>query len=397
MTLYCTAANVQYQVIKIMTARNERDVFREMYQAKFQNNKPLLELMKASRTPMESADGDTSLNMNRALFIEHIVSIDGLALQIGNSQADCFEVKAGKLMPVNKIGVQIRRILSQETEQFDEYFESFQVSPNVVVFMEEFTKIEARALICSCFQIEAQEEVRELIWATSTIQITCDKLNGAVSAIREKINTPEFRKQISKFRRSSDKNLRSFRLYTEKCFEICSRLLVLRVDLYYKNGTFAGKSHFESFEMVQQHWRTWIRRFKRKMGKDYVGYAKILECGIQKSLHFHVLLLLDGSLVRQDIAIATLAGKDWSDVVTQGAGRSHNCNLHKENYRRLGIGMVHADDKDKRAALDKIMAYMIKIDYFIKLVTPDGSRVFSKGDMPRAKLKSGRPRRTSVT
>lgn len=65
-------------------------------------------------------------------------------------------------------------------------------------------------------------------------------------------------------------------------------------------------------------------------------------------------------------------------------------------YHRLGIGMVHADDKEKRAALDGIMAYMIKIDYFIKLVTPDGSRAFSKGDMPSAKLKSGRPRKTSA-
>lgn len=152
----------------------------------------------------------------------------------------------------------------------------------------------------------------------------------------------------------------------------------------------------ESFKMAQQHWQKWIRRFKNKMGKAYVGYTKKLECGYQNFLHFHVLLLLDGSRVRQNIEIAKHAGKDWSDVVTQGAGGWYNCHGKKEYYRRLGIGMIHANDKDARAALNDITAYMIKIDYFIKLVTPDGSRVFSKGDMPRKKLKLWRPRETLV-
>jgi len=359
-----------------------------MHLTKLQDDKSLRETYKEflTLTLEESANGDKLFSKDRLLCIRHIANIEGLALQIGNSQDDCFEVKAGRLVEVNKIGKQIIRILSPYFNRFDDYLMNslvnFQVSPNAMVLMEEFNKIEARRLV----------EFRSI-----RPDAVCDRLNEAVSAIREKINTPEFRKQMHNFRRSSDKNLKSFRLYIEKCFEIYSRLLVLRIDLYYKLGTFAEKSLDDSFKIAQQHWQKWIRRFKNKMDKAYVGYVKILEYGYQKSLHFHVLLLLDGSLVRQDITIATLAGKDWSDVVTQGAGRSHNCHLKKEYYRRLGIGMIHANDKDAQAALNDIMAYMIKIDYFIKLVTPDGSRVFSKGDMPRAKLKSGRPRRTSVT
>lgn len=356
----------------------------KMRRSKFEDNEFLRGLLKASLTPMEAADGDELFITNRSLLIERLVKIEGITSQIVNSQDDCFDVKAGRLIAANKLGAKIFEILSEEPGRFDGYLEHFQVSPNVMVFMEEFEKIESRALI----------------WfnpnPTETARTVCNKLNRAVSAIRERINTPEVCKQIANFRRSSDKNLKSFRLYTGKCFEVCSRLLVLRVDLFYKNGTFAGKSFGESFELVKQHWQKWIRRFKSRMGKRYVGYAKTIEYGVEKSFHFHVLLLLDGSLARQDIVFAELAGKDWSEVVTQGAGRSHNCHLKKNTYHRLGIGMVHAEDKEKRAALDGIMVYMIKTDYFIKLVTPDGSRAFSKGDMPKAKLKSGRPRKTSA-
>lgn len=373
-----------------MTTKMREMGHREIRKTKFQDNEFLRKLKVASLTPIEPTYRGDFLSADRVLFIEHLVKIEKLVLQIGNSQDDCFEVEYGKIEPINKIGWEICQILKKDFKlwyysQFYDYLKYFQISPNFEIFMEEFTKIGARV------RIFFRKNLAEIA------HTECSKLNGAVSAIRERINTPEFRKQMHNFRRSSDKNLRSFQLYIEKCFEICPRLLVLRIDLYYKNGTFDGKSLGESFEMVQQHWQKWIRRFKNKMDKAYVGYAKILEYGYQKSLYFHVFLLLDGSLVRQDIAIAKRAGKDWSDVVTQGVGRSHNCNLKKENYNRFGIGMVYEEEKDRRAALNDIMAYMIKINYFIKLVTPDGSCVFSKGDMPRKKLKLWRPRETLVS
>lgn len=357
---------------------------RKVHRSKFEDSDFLRGLLDASRTPMEMPDGDKLLYTKRSSLIKHLVDIEAICLQIGHSEADCFDVQGGKLCAANRLGEQILTTLSKEVEDFDDYLEHFEVSPNTLAFMEEFRKIEPRTLIW--FNPNPAESSRTV----------CEKLNRTVSAIREKINTPDARKQLSNFKRSSNKNLISFQRYTKKCFEVCSRLLVLRVDLFYEKGTFQGKSFGESYELARQHWQKWIRRFKHRTGKAYVGYAKILEYGIEKSFHFHVLLLLDGSLARHDILIAKRAGKDWKDVVTQGVGRAHNCNLKKDTYHRLGIGMVNADDKEKRAALDGIMAYMIKIDYFIKMVTPDGSRPFSKGDMPSAKLKSGRPRKTSA-
>lgn len=364
--------------------RTSEITLRKMHRRKFEDNDFLRGLLEASRTPLETSDGDALCYTKRSSLIKHLVDIEAICLQIGHSQADCFDVQGGRLCAANKLGQQILTALSKDVEDFDAYLEHFEVSPNTLVFMDEFRKIAPRTLIW--FNPNPAESPRTV----------CKKLNGTVSSIRAKINSPDFRKQLSNFKRSSNKNLTSFQRYTNKCFEVCSRLLVLRIDLYYEKGTFQGKSFGESYELARQHWKKWIRRFKRRSGKAYVGYAKILEYGIEKSFHFHVLLLLDGSLARQDILIAKLAGKDWRDVVTQGVGRSHNCHLKKDTYHRLGIGMVHADDKEKRAALDGIMAYMIKIDYFIKLVTPDGRRAFSKGDMPSAKLKSGRPRNTSA-
>lgn len=348
-----------------------------MHRSKFENNELLQGLLEAASAPMEVTGGETFLS----LLIERLATIESLVLQIGNSQAELFEVKAGRVIATNRIGAKVYKILAEAPVRFDGYRENFQFGPIVMLFMEEFEKTEPIKSIW--FGQNTKEGARTI----------CDKLNGAVSAIREKVNAIEFRKQIYNFRRSADKNVRSFQLYTKKCFELYSRLLVLRVDLSYRKEAFTGKSFAESFEMAKQHWQKWIRRFKRRTGKAYVGFAKMIEYRMERSFDFHVLLLLDGARARQDVVIATHAGKDWSEVVTQGVGWSHNYNIKKDTDHRIGIGMVRADDKEKRAALNEMMAYMNKLDYFIKLVTPDGSRVFSKGDMPKAKAKCGRPRK----
>ena len=350
---------------------------RKMRQSKFENNELLQGLLKAASAPMEVTGGETFLS----LLIERLVTIESLVLQIGNSQADLFEIKAGRVIAANTTGEKIHKILAEAPVLFDGYRENFQFCPNVMLFMEEFEKIEPRKLIW--FGQDTKEGARTI----------CDKLNGAVSAIREKVKTTEFREQICNFRRSADKNVRSFQLYTRKCFELHSRLLVLRVDLSYKKEAFSGKSFAESFEMAKQHWKKWIRRFKRRTGKAYVGFAKIIEYRMEGLFDFHVLLLLDGARARQDVLIATHAEEDWSEVVTRGVGRSHNYNVKQDTGHLVGIGMVRADDKERRAALDEMMTYMNKVDYFVKLVTPDGSRVFSKGDMPKAKAECGRPRK----
>lgn len=339
----------------------------------------LQSVLMASLKPVETPDGVKQEESRQFELLKEILKLEELMLRIIESEDDCFAVKEinGKnTISYNQLGEEIRSFFSKDMVTYNLYADLFDINPCCKLFIEEFEKIETRTLLW--FNPNPHEGA----------QATCDLLNATVTTIREKFNTFAFRRKTHDFRRSSAKNLASLRRYISRCFEIHPRLLVVRLDLGYKKDAFTGDTFLESLNEAQEHWKKWIRRFKRYTGKAYVGFARKLECGLDKSFHFRVLLLLDGSFVGKGGAITILGGKDWNEKITQGKGIYYNFNSHKKNHGHLGVGLIHAKDQEKLAALDTTACSLVKTDYLIKLIDPDDSRVFSKGDKPRAKLKS---------
>lgn len=52
--------------------------------------------------------------------------------------------------------------------------------------------------------------------------------------------------------------------------------------------------------------------------KCFLGYAAKIEYGARKGPNMHLMLLFNGSNVRQDVSIARLIGELWKNKVTKG-------------------------------------------------------------------------------
>lgn len=147
-----------------------------------------------------------------------------------------------------------------------------------------------------------------------------------------------------------------------RLFEHYSRMLVVRIDLRYKDGI--GK--IIPLETVQMHRDKLLadRRGHSNEFDDMVGYAWCLEYGEDEGgYHYHLLAFYNGADRRGDIGIG-MALRDLWDTITGGYGQCYISNFDKEKLARdgcLGIGMINRNDITLRINLiEKVATYITK-------------------------------------
>lgn len=232
-----------------------------------------------------------------------------------------------------------------------------------------------------------------------------DGLNRFVSAVRERISSSAFKREMSAHLRAANKNYSELLKYIDALFARHSRLLVLRVDFSYRKGEFNIEDfseprnrlnilHLVSAEIVK-HRIELISYLKNKCPElGLKGYVWKLEYGREKGHHYHMMFFLDGAKVRQDIVIAKRIGEYWNNVVTQGKGLYYNCNGDKNKYKYCGVGMLSYSDAEALHNLKRAAVYLTKVDRYISACMPGNKRTFGKGGVPKAIERSvGRPRR----
>ena len=179
-------------------------------------------------------------------------------------------------------------------------------------------------------------------------------------------------------------------------FELYSRLLILRIDFGYQKpkGWPAKVDNTVSYDEAKAHRINLLKYLKKGLPpKSFINFALKMEFGLDKHWHYHMLVLLDGSIVREDVTIAKLIGEHWKKSITQGKGLYWNCNANKDSYKCCGIGMVSHYGTAAREGLKKAALYMTKTDYYVRLLVPGNDRIFWKGNMPKPKTTTvGRPR-----
>lgn len=212
------------------------------------------------------------------------------------------------------------------------------------------------------------------------------------AALRKYAVEPAYRSEHSRRARLAKDNHRSVRRYFDGLFERFSRILVVRIDLAYREHA----KHL-SLDEVMAHKRRLHNniRHNKRLGSP-IGYVFGLEYGLKRGgYHFHCLFFFDGHRARQDISLADLIGKYWSTQVTDGQGRYFNCN--KILYKRSCTGQIDYYDAEKRQNLDMAAAYITKKGFFLAL-KKDGvvlkARTFFKGELPQPKSARGRPRKS---
>lgn len=219
-----------------------------------------------------------------------------------------------------------------------------------------------------------------------------ERLGGAVELVRKQGRSQSFRKEIQAFEKPASENYDSLVALIRANFAACHHLLILRIDLgyaqYYCDPALSGEQAV-SYVDVRRHRHALIRFIKRRLPKGaYRGYALKLEFGLDKTYHYHALVMLNGDVVREAATISKLIGDYWKQYITEGKGGAYNCNA--ATYKESGIGSVRYFNEEKRAILETVVAaYLTKADLYIRMTKPDGHRAFWKSLPPKVRPKRG--------
>lgn len=355
---------------------------------------------------LTSSDGLTAEAMfegiSQAQLIMDIVKIVG---EIGGTTDALFSIQDGKqpcingwvyykFMGMTTLGRKLVRILnSLDHSAFN--FSEHNLDPRIEIFYKEAEK---RFLPSYAREI-ADRDFRRLRFVHDKVETINDLFNDFVNEIRLVTKTPSFKKAIKNYKRSASENQRELLAYLEAHSELHSRMMVIRLDLSYKK-TEPPKTLDALVLLLNEaknHRSLLLKAMRASWFKDYLlGYVWKLEYGKEKLFHYHFLFLFDGSRIRKDVEIAKMIGDLWSRKITKGKGLYYNCNAKKSFYQKPGIGIIEHDSHEKIANLkNEVISYLTKPDEYIRLLLPNNSRTFGKGEMPKPRESSvGRPRRT---
>lgn len=287
----------------------------------------------------------------------------------------------------------------------------FSIHPYLWHFLNNFGDLDMTALKKECFS--DQDEAARL----------AGYLNDRVNILRTDLRSHHTARSVENHRRGYRSNLASLSGYVSDLFKRYSRLLVVRLDLGYKQGLslnplmaqyhvvvstqpeYGISSPHEpslppsprvTIGQIQQHREALLAFIRNTFGHKFCGYAWKLEYGARKGYHFHVVLFFNGAHLCRDVAIGTLIGDHWNSVITAGQGNYYNCNANGHRYRHPCIGNLSWNSPALQQGMDYLCAYLMKPDLYARLELGPGQRTFGRGvsplrgwaDQPRR----GRPR-----
>lgn len=231
-----------------------------------------------------------------------------------------------------------------------------------------------------------QSLVRSLNALMAMEHIVCDQVLGRQEAfacswqllrlLTKEWCEPLVKSHIDNIRRGEQRTCNALVKRLTRLRQQHGKLMVVRIDIWY------GKVYANDMapqERLFQDWEELKTFLNTKFASSFLGYATKVEYGVKKGVHMHVLLVFNGSVVRQDVTIARLLGEHWRDVITQGAGGYFNCNTpaYKGRFLHCGVGVFSSLDEACKAGLEALANYMAKVDFLVRMVMPDRGKFFS--------------------
>lgn len=248
-------------------------------------------------------------------------------------------------------------------------------------------------------------------------------LNARMDSLRADLRSPHTARAVDNHRRGYRSNLASLNGYVSDLFKRYGRLLVVRLDLGYRqlvslnplmaqyqvvvstqpeygfsspNEQFTPLDPSVTIDQIQQHRETLLGFIHNTFGDNFCGYAWKLEYGARKGYHFHMVLFFNGANLCKDVAIGALIGNHWNDVITAGQGNYYNCNANKHRYWHPCIGIQSWNNPGMEQGMGYLCAYLMKPDLYARLELGAGQRTFNRGGPPLKgwddQPRRGRPR-----
>ncbi|MFZ6745957.1 hypothetical protein ACO0LC_22255 [Undibacterium sp. JH2W] len=292
--------------------------------------------------------------------------------------------------------------------QYQAMFERIDVYLATVVLLPmEFEYSEyLNVFIQSCLQLQiltkkngnvAKEAPHSSLTQLRYVVPDWDGFCQLLEVMNSKSRTAEFKAKLRLQAKEANERYTDYCNYVNALFDCCDRLVVLRVDLAYRKEL-SGET---SLEMALAD----LDRLFANMRNNYLfesleGYIVKTEYGIEKGIHFHLVLFFNGSARNGSSHIfhAKQIGQYWSEVITRGRGWYWNCNRQAKNYQkmgRLGVGVIHWNEMDLRNnLLAHVVGYICKQDQCFRSLLLPRAKLIRRGQYPDVpEVRRGRPRR----
>ncbi|MGZ3853418.1 MAG: YagK/YfjJ domain-containing protein [Flavisolibacter sp.] len=244
----------------------------------------------------------------------------------------------------------------------------------------------------------------DMPYLSSTIDLpinasSFDVKQALIHYIRQDAQNPIVKKELRNFKETPKRNIKSATNYINALFDRYARLMVLRIDLGYRQSS-DQLTPCDSYERIKQDRERLFNNMRSNhLFAHQVGYISKLEYGLDKGFHYHLLLFFDGSKFRSgsDWYWAKKICDYWEQKITQGHGLAFNCNGKKGQYHYLGIGMIgHRDTQLRSNLINHVVRYLIKPDLFARVIVKgqsSGDHVFERGQTKKKQDPRGRPRK----
>jgi len=223
--------------------------------------------------------------------------------------------------------------------------------------------------------------------------IAAEAFNQLVFDLRKVYRSKSVRDKINQRRFQVKRTYFDYVSYTNRIMDGRKRIVVIRLDLCF------NKEHAHHIGLVDAY--AYLDKFlaaKRynRVLKDLDGFIVKTEYGIEKGIHFHVILFFNGHLRygHGHVSIAKKIGEYWKTEVTGGKGEYWNCNNEAAKYDRLGIrgiGLIERDDVAARKNLIKfVVTYLCKTEQYFrpnfKTVSNNGVEIMRRPKLIRRGL-----------
>ena len=244
-------------------------------------------------------------------------------------------------------------------------------------------------------------------------------LDDFAAYVAKESTTREFTSRLKNSLNKQKKNTDGCCRYLAALFARKSKLLVLRIDLYASSPWGYTADYNATLERYLRALR------EGRIVPDVEGFIFKREDGIDRGVHIHLLVVLDGQLHRDAANLTMTLGEEWMRRCNVPAGmplepdRSglprkrgtyFNCYARASQYPFNALGLIQPSDANKLKGLRIAIEYLCKetmhlvyspleVDTDGRLVPPEvkkGIRNLRKGNMPKTHSGRGAPRSTNA-
>lgn len=224
-------------------------------------------------------------------------------------------------------------------------------------------------------------------------------INELSAYLRRQLMEAGHKRKVHHFKRNSTECYKQVIRICQKAWEKHSSILLLRLDWGYRlkvpdmRAYFSSNHDFENrFKKVSEYRAKMLKVIRKMYGNDLVFFVWKIECAPVKGLHIHWLIGLNGAKHQDRINVPRAISEKWDEVVGDEDAYTRNLSTEQKHEDAI-LRVIDYSDPLLWRIVGGYADYLTKVDYLVRLRTPQGKRSFGCSKLTKTnKLKKG-PRR----